>query len=81
MPLDIRGGISGPTRASEIRARLDHPVIDADAHAIEFGPVFLDYVKQVAGARVTARYVAMLEAGGWFRMTPAERLSRRVARP
>ncbi len=71
----------GPTRAAEIRARLGHPVIDADGHAIEFGPVYLDFLKQVAGAEVTQRFLDLLEQGGWFRMTPDDRRRRRVARP
>jgi predicted TIM-barrel fold metal-dependent hydrolase len=34
-----------------IRAGLSHPVIDSDGHWIEYGPVILDYLKQVAGAK------------------------------
>jgi predicted TIM-barrel fold metal-dependent hydrolase len=70
-----------PTRSSEIRARLGHPVVDADGHAIETGSVFLDYLKQTAGPKITARYVAFLDAGGWFGMTPEERRRQRVFRP
>lgn len=71
----------GPTRSAQIRARLEHPVVDADGHAIEFGPVYLDYLKQVAGPDITERFLAMLEKGGWFRMTSEERRHKRVARP
>ena len=81
MPLDIKSGKTGPTRASEIRSRLNHPVIDADAHAIEFGPVFLDFLKQVAGAKVAERFMSALETRGWYGLTPEQRLSQRVARP
>jgi predicted TIM-barrel fold metal-dependent hydrolase len=81
MPLDIRSGRTGPTRSAEIRSRLNHPVIDADAHAIEFGPAYLDYLKRVAGAKVTERFVALSEKGGWYGLSPEQRLSRRVARP
>ena len=70
-----------PTRSAQIRARLEHPVVDADGHAIEFGPVYLDYLKQVAGPDITERFLAMLEKGGWFRMTPEDRRGKRVARP
>ena len=38
---DTQTGV-GPTRPAEIRSRLDHPVVDADGHAIETGFVFLD---------------------------------------
>ncbi|MDA0653613.1 MAG: amidohydrolase family protein [Proteobacteria bacterium] len=86
MPLDIKSGDiksgrSGPTRAAEIRSRLKHPVIDADAHAIEFGPVYLDFLKQVAGPKVADRFLSMSQAGGWYGLTPQQRLDRRVARP
>ena len=62
MPLDIKSGQTGPTRAAEIRSRLKHPVIDADAHAIEFGPAYLDFLKLVAGSKVTDRFLSMVES-------------------
>jgi predicted TIM-barrel fold metal-dependent hydrolase len=69
------------TRSAEIRSRLNHPVVDADGHAIEHGPVYLEYLKQVAGRTLADRYVAFMDGGGWFGMTPEERRRRRVARP
>ena len=48
-----------------IRASLDHPVVDADGHLIETIPVFdtffLDYVKDLGGGDLAARFEA---AGG-----------------
>ena len=38
------------TRSAAIRAQLTHPIIDADGHALEFGPVYFEYLQQVAGA-------------------------------
>ena len=35
------------SRSEEVRAKLDHPVIDADGHLIEVEPVLLDYLKMV----------------------------------
>ena len=81
MPLDIETLKAGPTRSSEIHAKLNHPVIDADAHAIEFGPVYMDYLKQVGGTKIAERFRAMLDDGGWFGLTPEQRIHRRVARP
>ena len=69
------------TRAADIRSKLGHPVVDADGHALEFGPVYFDYLKQVAGPKVAERYFAKREAGGWDRMTTEERHRRRVPRP
>lgn len=53
------------TDAAKIRSSLGHPVIDADGHVIETIPVFhsffLDYVKDLAGGDLAARFEA---AGG-----------------
>ena len=35
--------------ASDVRERIDHPVIDGDAHVLELGPVFLQHVREVGG--------------------------------
>jgi predicted TIM-barrel fold metal-dependent hydrolase len=43
------------TRAEEIRARLDHRVIDADGHVIEYFPLIRDFVAEEAGEAVAAR--------------------------
>ncbi|MGH7337909.1 MAG: amidohydrolase family protein, partial [Myxococcota bacterium] len=52
-------------RSADLRARLGHPVVDADGHVIETLPVFrtffLDYVKDVGGGDLAARFEA---AGG-----------------
>lgn len=69
------------THSARIRAGLKHPVIDADGHAIEHGPAFFEYLKQVGGTRIVQRYVTKLDAGGWYRMSPDERIRKRVARP
>jgi predicted TIM-barrel fold metal-dependent hydrolase len=42
--------------SAEVRAALDHPVIDADAHCIEVTPVLLDYLRDIGGADVAERY-------------------------
>jgi hypothetical protein len=56
---------SGDTTSGRIRARLDHPVIDADGHLIETAPVFknflVDYAKQIGGGDIAARFE---KAGG-----------------
>jgi hypothetical protein len=33
----------------EVRARIDHPVIDADGHWLEYGPVVLDALERIGG--------------------------------
>ena len=42
----------------DVRAKLDHPVIDADAHVVECDFAHLDFVRQIAGADVVARVKA-----------------------
>ena len=71
-------------RSAEIKADLDHPVIDADGHILEFFPVFLDFLKQVAGPDMVSRFSTRLKCSddaGWYAATPAERRRRRIARP
>ncbi len=69
------------TASAAIREKLSHPVVDADGHVIEFGPVFLEYLVQAGGAAVRDRYLKKAAAGGWFGLSPAERVRNRVARP
>jgi predicted TIM-barrel fold metal-dependent hydrolase len=51
--------MSGHALASggDIRAKLDHPVVDADGHMIECGWLVDDYVRQVGGAAVQQRWL------------------------
>jgi predicted TIM-barrel fold metal-dependent hydrolase len=46
--------------AVRIREQLDHPVIDADGHLIEFLPLVHEMVREVADASVADRYRAFL---------------------
>ena len=34
---------------AEIKSRLDHPIIDADGHWVEYAPVFAERMRKVAG--------------------------------
>ena len=56
-------------------------VIDADAHALEFGPAYFEYLKQVGGASIAERFQAKLNAGGWTAMSREERIRKRASRP
>ena len=72
------------TASAAIHERLKHPVIDADGHWIEFEPTLLDYLKQVGGPSLVARfrredYLAGLRS--WTQMTPEERGARRPTQP
>ena len=41
--------------SAKIHRRLNHPVIDADGHWIEFEPTLLDYLDAVAGSAMANR--------------------------
>jgi predicted TIM-barrel fold metal-dependent hydrolase len=42
----------------DVRAKLDHPVIDADAHVVECDFAHLDFVRQIAGEDTVKRVIA-----------------------
>jgi len=42
---------------SDVRAKLDHPVVDADGHTIEAEWLLDEYVREVAGAEIQARWL------------------------
>ncbi len=46
---------------ADIRARLDHPVVDADGHMIECTFAVLDFVRQVGGMEIATRYEDQLK--------------------
>ena len=68
------------SRSAQIRAKLDHPVIDSDGHTLEFRPALLDFVKAQGGPKLVERFEA-LRADAWYRMSEAERARTRTIRP
>jgi predicted TIM-barrel fold metal-dependent hydrolase len=72
--------------ATEIRAGLSHPVVDADGHCIEFFPALADYLSD-EGVDPTGPSMKRLLPGAfgpfvdWYALDPGERARRRVARP
>ena len=44
-------------RVSQIRRRLAHPIIDADGHLVEFMPMVIDCMREVAGDAVAERFI------------------------
>src|SRR6059058_1990885 len=43
---------------SEVRARLKHPIIDADGHWVEYNPVFAERMRKVAGDKAADGFLA-----------------------
>ena len=68
-----------PTPA-QIKSRIDHPIIDADGHWLEYGPVFTEQLRKVGGEDAVRGWQAV--GGGTRRvlsMTVEERRHRRVS--
>jgi predicted TIM-barrel fold metal-dependent hydrolase len=59
-----------PASAEAIRRRLDHPVIDADGHTLEFLPAVRDQLREIAGEEVAARLDQVFAAGRLARELP-----------
>lgn len=62
----------------QIKNKLDHPVVDADCHIIEFTPVFLDYLKDVGGPEIAERFAK--RQVNWYKMSPQERIDKQRTR-
>ena len=76
-----------PSKSAEVRAKLDHPVIDSDGHMIEFEPGFFDYLERVGGKSIVKRFLSPERNSGcwgrmfrWYSLSPEERLDQRVTR-
>jgi predicted TIM-barrel fold metal-dependent hydrolase len=74
--------------SARVRERLDHPIVDADAHVVEFMPAILDRMREIGGARLAADFGARYfrdESGpvrlAWYDLSREQRRDRRVARP
>ena len=70
---------NGQTDARKLHARLSHPVIDADGHWIEYGPVMKEEFRRIGGeAAAEALAVATQRVPTSLKMTLAERTRKRV---
>ena len=53
--------------AGSIRARLDHPVIDADGHLVEFLPLVRDFLGELGGESLAAGLDRLVDGPGMLR--------------
>jgi predicted TIM-barrel fold metal-dependent hydrolase len=68
-------------RAAEIRAGLDHPVIDGDGHWLEPIPVFLEYLAEAGGhGAVDSIRALWRQSDEWYRSDWPERQRKRLRR-
>jgi len=66
-------------KATQVRARLGHPIIDADGHWLEYGPVMGEEFRRIGGdAAVEAWQFASQRVPNALKMSVAERSRRRV---
>ena len=69
-------------KVAEIRRRIDHPIVDADAHQLETVPVLLDYIREVGGSAMPERFLAFLRhQRRTFEMSWEERYDTRTSMP
>ena len=65
---------------AQIKSRIDHPIIDADGHWIEYGPVFTEQLRKIGGDNAVRGWTAV---GGGTRgvlaMSVEERRRRRIS--
>ncbi len=78
MPIDA----SRDPKVQRIRDSISHPIVDVDAHQLEFVPVVLQYLAEVAGAPMADRFIGFLKhLRRTFTMTEAQRADERVPMP
>ena len=60
------------TTAADIRRHLDHPVVDADGHILEFVPIVRDLMGDDAGGAVADRFDVILSSSALRRGLDAD---------
>ncbi len=82
---DKSANMTASNSIDNIRARLNHPVIDSDGHWIEFEPLALDYLTEVGGRDLVQRYRGsasqFFSNRLWIGLSPEERTRRRLIQP
>ena len=68
---------NGHPTPSQIRSKLNHPVVDADGHWLEYGPVFSEQMRKVGGAKAADAFLASQRTTKDNLMTPVEERRRR----
>src|SRR5438552_18176386 len=69
-------------RLRAVRAQLDHPIVDADAHQLEVLAVVMDFIRDVGGPEMPDELIGyMMNQRRAFRETLDERHDRRTGVP
>lgn len=61
------------SKSTQIRARLNHPIIDSDGHTLENPAVLAEYIKSESGSKVAERFAA--SGGGYGLVIHGENLA------
>ena len=70
---------NGHMDARTLHARLNHPIVDADGHWLEYGPVMREEFRRIGGgAAVEALAMATSRVPSSLKMSVAERSRKRV---
>jgi predicted TIM-barrel fold metal-dependent hydrolase len=73
---------NGHQTPTQIRSRLNHPVIDGDGHWVEFDPVFSERMRKVGGDKAANGWLAAMKTTqDALSISLAERRRRRVPQP
>src|SRR5438445_9818263 len=71
---------NGHASPAQVRARLTHPVIDADGHWLEYGPVVSEQLRRIGGDRATEGFLSIgRQVRESLSMSVAERRRRRIS--
>lgn len=60
------------SHGASLRESLDHPIVDADGHCLEFSPAVQEHLVEVAGPEIAKRVADIMAAPGLLRGLPAE---------
>jgi predicted TIM-barrel fold metal-dependent hydrolase len=69
------------SEAANLRARLNHPVIDSDGHWVEFGPQLNDYLKRIGGSKALDGFKSRPTEVWHLTIPLQERRGRRLDQP
>jgi len=70
---------NGHLTAEQVHSKLDHPIVDADGHWVEFPPVFAEKMRKVGGDLAADGFLkAMGTTREALSMTVAERRHKRI---
>lgn len=73
---------NGHAKASDIRARLPHPIIDGDGHWLEYGPFVDEQLRRIGGDKAAEGFRQFRSlVRGQLSMSVDDRRNQRVAQP